>query len=89
MARMVLSTAPQRFALAGHSMGGRVALEIMRLAPERVARLALLDTGCHALLQGADGDPERQARARLTDLAQGEGMRAMAQNWINTLVHPA
>lgn len=40
----VLACAPRRFALAGLSMGGIVALEVMRLAPERVSRLALMDT---------------------------------------------
>jgi pimeloyl-ACP methyl ester carboxylesterase len=46
MARSVLVAAPsERFALAGHSMGGRVALEVMRLAPHRGERIALLDTG--------------------------------------------
>ena len=44
MARSVLAAMPERFALAGLSMGGYVALEIMRQAPERVTRLALLDT---------------------------------------------
>ncbi len=44
MARTVLASAPQRFALAGLSLGGIVAFEIMRQAPERVSRLALLDT---------------------------------------------
>lgn len=44
MARRVLAKAPERFALAGLSMGGYLALEIMRQAPERVERLALLDT---------------------------------------------
>ena len=44
MARRVLANAPARFALAGLSMGGYLALEIMRQAPERVDRLALLDT---------------------------------------------
>mgnify|MGYP006151917887 CR=1 FL=1 len=43
MAQQVLAAAPATFALAGHSMGGRVALEVMRLAPERVERLVLLD----------------------------------------------
>jgi pimeloyl-ACP methyl ester carboxylesterase len=43
-----LATAPPRFALAGLSMGGYIAFEIMRQAPERVARLALLDTGARA-----------------------------------------
>ena len=50
MAEEVLATAPARqFALAGHSMGGRVAFEVMRLAPQRVARLALMDTASHPL----------------------------------------
>jgi len=45
MARDALKEAPgRRFALAGHSMGGYVALEILRQAPERVERLALLNT---------------------------------------------
>lgn len=48
MAGTVLAAAPQRFALAGHSLGAIVALEIMRQAPERVTRLALLNTGGHA-----------------------------------------
>ena len=44
MARAVLAAAPPRFALAGLSMGGYIALEIMRQAPARVTRLALVDT---------------------------------------------
>jgi 4-hydroxy-2-oxoheptanedioate aldolase len=43
MAASVLATAPERFALAGHSLGAVVALEIMRQAPERVTRLALVN----------------------------------------------
>ena len=55
MAERVLAAAPASFALAGHSMGGRVALEIMRRAPQRVERLALLDTGWRPLPAGARG----------------------------------
>jgi len=44
MARRVLSDAPAEFALAGLSMGGIVAMEVVRQAPDRVTRLALLDT---------------------------------------------
>ncbi len=44
LAAHVLSEAPSRFALAGLSMGGIVAMEILRQAPDRVARLALIDT---------------------------------------------
>ena len=42
MANHVLAEAPPNFDLAGHSMGGRVALEVLRKAPSRVRRLALL-----------------------------------------------
>ena len=52
MAERILDEAPPRFALAGHSMGGRVALEVMAQAPDRVSRLALLDTGYQALAPG-------------------------------------
>ncbi len=48
IARRILETAPPRFALAGLSMGGYIALEIVRQAADRVARLALLDTGPRA-----------------------------------------
>ncbi len=48
IARRILAAAPPRFALAGLSMGGYIAFEIMRQASERVARLALLDTGARA-----------------------------------------
>jgi pimeloyl-ACP methyl ester carboxylesterase len=48
IARQILMSAPPRFTLVGFSMGGYVAFEILREAPERVARLALLDTGARA-----------------------------------------
>ncbi len=44
IARRILAEAPPRFALAGHSMGGYIAFEIMRQAPQRVAKLALINT---------------------------------------------
>lgn len=44
IARRILAEAPLRFALAGHSMGGYIVLEMIRQAPERIARLALLNT---------------------------------------------
>lgn len=89
MAQQVLDeTASPRFALAGHSMGGRVALEVMRLAPERVELLALLDTGVHPLPGGTAGDAEREGRMALVGLAQREGMRAMGAQWAQRMVHP-
>ncbi len=83
MARGVLAGAPDRFALAGHSMGGRVALEIMRMAPERVERLALLNTGIHAVREG-----EAAKRQVLVDLALAEGMEALAARWAPPMVAP-
>jgi pimeloyl-ACP methyl ester carboxylesterase len=66
MARRILAAAPPRFALAGLSMGGYVAFEIMRQAADRVAKLALLDTGARAEA------PERTAlRTPLLELARG------------------
>jgi len=48
IARRVLAAVSGRFALVGHSMGGYAAFEIVRQAPERVVRLALLDTSARA-----------------------------------------
>lgn len=88
MARRVLANAPPRFALAGHSMGGRVALEVLRLAPERVTHLGLIDTGCHALPEGAAGEREREVRMGFLKLAREQGVAAMARHWVRGMVHP-
>jgi pimeloyl-ACP methyl ester carboxylesterase len=65
IARRILDTAPARFALIGLSMGGYIAAEILRQAPERVAKLALLDTSARADL------PERtEARRTLMAMAK-------------------
>lgn len=89
MAQRVLAEAPaERFSLVGHSMGGRVALEIMRMAPERVERLALLDTGMDAIAPGAAGDSERAGRMALLAKARSEGMGAMGRQWARGMVHP-
>jgi pimeloyl-ACP methyl ester carboxylesterase len=88
MAERVLADAPPTFALAGHSMGGRVALEVVRRAPGRVERLALLDTGCRARPPGAAGDGERAGRHALLASAREHGMRAMARTWVQPMVHP-
>ncbi len=90
MAAHVLSSAPaRRFSLAGHSMGGRVALEVMRRAPERVERLALLDTGFQPLAAGEAGDKERAGRYELLSRARSQGMRAMGEQWARGMVHPS
>jgi len=89
MAQRILDEAAPRFALAGHSMGGRVALEVVARAPERVSRLALLDTGYEALASGEAGDREKAGRYRLLGIAQRDGMLAMARDWARGMVHPA
>jgi len=89
MAERILDQAPPRFALAGHSMGGRVALEVMARAPERVSRLALLDTGHEALAPGDAGEREKAGRYRLLEMAQRDGMLVMAREWARGMVHPA
>ena len=82
MARRVLTSAPDRISLAGHSMGGRVALEIVRLAPDRVERLALLDTGVHPVAAG-----EREKRMALLELGKRDGMDALVDAWLPPMLH--
>jgi pimeloyl-ACP methyl ester carboxylesterase len=88
MAERILDSAAPRFALAGHSMGGRVALEVVARAPERVTRLALLDTGYQARAAGEAGEREQAGRYRLLEIARRDGMLAMAQAWASGMVHP-
>lgn len=88
MAQQILNAAPAVFHLAGHSMGGRVALEVMRLAPERVQALALLGTGYRPKEAGAAGEKEVQTRQALLDLAERDGLRAMAKAWVQNMVAP-
>lgn len=88
MAAAVLAVAPASFVLAGHSMGGRVALEVARLAPERVQKIILMDTGYLPRQPGAAGDTETAGRMALLDVAQQQGVRAMAQQWVKGMVHP-
>jgi pimeloyl-ACP methyl ester carboxylesterase len=88
MARQVLDNAPAQFALAGHSMGGRVAMEVLRLAPARVTRLALLDTGYKARATGAAGEDEARKRHALLEIARNQGVRAMAAQWVQGMLDP-
>ena len=88
MAAAILEQAPATFALAGHSMGGRVAFEVFRQAPERVERLAIFDTRYQPLPAGTAGEQEREGRLKLLAIAKSEGVRAMAQEWVQGMVHP-
>jgi pimeloyl-ACP methyl ester carboxylesterase len=84
IARRLLDGAPERFALAGLSMGGYVALEVMRQAPQRVAALALLDTSARP-----DTEVARENRERQIALAQAGRLEDVhAQLWPK-LVAPA
>jgi pimeloyl-ACP methyl ester carboxylesterase len=83
MARRVLAGAPPRFALAGLSMGGYVAQEIMRQAPDRVMRLALLDTSARADL------PEQAQRRRdLIELSKRGQFHGVTPTLLPNLIHP-
>lgn len=82
MAGRVLEWAPPRFALAGLSMGGYVAQEIMRQAPDRVIRLALLDTGARA-----DSDEKRRQRTALIALAQRGRFKGVTPRLLPSLIH--
>ncbi len=90
MAEHVLATAPAGpLSVAGHSMGGRVAFEMLRQAPQRIERLALLDTSYHPLAEGEAGETERAGRMSLLATARRDGMRTMAREWALGMVHPS
>jgi pimeloyl-ACP methyl ester carboxylesterase len=88
MAKAILERAPYRFALAGHSMGGRVAFEVLREAPERVAGVALMDTNYLPRSPEEGGNEEAANRYALLELAKTEGVRSMAAKWVQGMVHP-
>ena len=88
MAGRVLALEPGPLAVVGHSMGGRVALEIARLAGARLRGMALLDTGFRPVAPGEAGRREVEGRMRLLEQANTEGVRAMAASWVQGMVHP-
>ena len=82
IARSVLAAAPERFALAGLSMGGFISCEIVRQAPQRVTRLALLDTA------RAPTPPSAESSAcSATRLADREGAGAVQDELMSALIH--
>lgn len=90
MAEKILAQAPPKFAVAGHSMGGRVALEVVRRAASRVTGLALLDTGYTPKPSGVAGEKEAAGRHELLELARQSGMRAVGERWLRIpMVHEA
>jgi pimeloyl-ACP methyl ester carboxylesterase len=86
MAEAALAAAPERFALAGHSMGGRVAFEVYRLAPNRVTHIAVMNTGVVPRAEGSVGEEEERGRRRLLDIAFQQGIRPMAMEWLKGMI---
>jgi pimeloyl-ACP methyl ester carboxylesterase len=84
MAERVLAEAPNRFALAGLSMGGYVAQEIMRQAPERVERLALFDTSARP-----DTAEQTRTRRELIRLSQIGKFKGVTPRLLPNLIHPS
>ena len=83
MADRILADAPPRFALAGLSLGGYVAQEIMRRAPERVERLALVATNARA-----DNEEQRQNRTAPIKLADVGKFKGVTPRLLPSFVHP-
>jgi pimeloyl-ACP methyl ester carboxylesterase len=84
IARRILAEAPPRFALAGHSMGGYIAFEIMRQAPDRVAKLALINT------QARPDTPEATERRRgMMARARSGDFGCVLDELFSGFVHPS
>jgi pimeloyl-ACP methyl ester carboxylesterase len=82
LADAVLADAPPRFALAGHSMGGYLAFEILRRAPSRVTRLALLDTSARP-----DTPEQTSNRRRVMALAAAGRFAEVNEELMPNYVH--
>lgn len=83
LARAVLRRAPERFSLAGLSMGGYVAHEIMRQEPTRIERLALVDTSARP-----DTPENTKKRKSMMDLATHGKFKGVTPLLLPNLVHP-
>jgi pimeloyl-ACP methyl ester carboxylesterase len=82
MARDCLDRYPGPLRIAAHSMGARVAMEMARLAPDRIERLVLLDTGIHRRRAG-----ELEKRQEAVRFARENGMEALAARWLAGMVY--
>lgn len=82
-AARVLKRAPERFVLGGISMGGYVALEIMRQAPERVRGLILADTNAHA-----DPEAARKKRLKAIETAREKGIEPLIKPTLLDIIAP-
>lgn len=84
MAEQVLDEAPISFALAGLSMGGYVAQQIMRAAPDRVERLALVNTNARS-----DNEAQRKIRTGLIEMADLGKFKGVTPRMLPQLIHPS
>jgi pimeloyl-ACP methyl ester carboxylesterase len=83
IARRILAAAPPRFALAGLSMGGYIAFEIMRQAADRVVKLALLDTSARP-----EAPAQNERRMRAIGKVENGGFAAATDDSFYFFVHP-
>jgi pimeloyl-ACP methyl ester carboxylesterase len=83
MAARVLSEAPQKFSLIGHSLGGYIVLEMIRQQPERIARLALLNTSARP----DTAEATKLRNERVAEARAGRYMEMQAANFPQS-VHP-
>ena len=84
MAAAILAAAPPRFALVGYSLGGYISFEIMRQAPQRVTRLALLDTSARP-----DTPEQTTQRRALLARARAEDFASVVAELLGAILHPA
>ena len=82
IAQRILADAPPRFALAGLSMGGYIALAMMRLAPERIDRLALLDTSARP-----DNPDQKAGREKFIAMAQAGKLDEVGEALLPRFIH--
>ena len=84
LAEEVLATSPETFAVAGFSMGGYVAMEMYRQAPERISRLALLDTTARE-----DTKIKAEGRVHAIQTCENGKFENVIDGMISILLHPA
>ncbi len=84
LANEVLTSAPEYFAVAGFSMGGYVALQMLRQAPNRITRLALLDTSSRA-----DAPEKKDARLKTIGACEHGKFSEIIADMLNVLLHPS
>lgn len=80
-ARDLLARASGPLIVLGHSMGGRVALEMVRQAPARCHALVLMNTGYQGL-----GEGEAEKRMALVRAARAGGVQAIVEDWLDGMI---